>query len=63
MTATIAHVVLAVDEAAVVAVTEQRRWKRPRCGAAAGEVILRPRLVGRAGTASPCRLGMHVGVW
>jgi hypothetical protein len=46
MTATIAHVVLVVDEAVVVAVTEQRMWKRPRWGApcaAAGEVILGPR--------------------
>jgi hypothetical protein len=40
-----------------------RRWKRRlwcsrRC---CGEVIPRPRLVGRAGTAPPCRPGMHLG--
>jgi hypothetical protein len=28
-----------------------------------GEDFPRPRLVGRAGTASPCRPGMHLGVW
>jgi hypothetical protein len=28
-----------------------------------GEVSPRPRLVGRAGTASPCRPGMHLGAW
>jgi hypothetical protein len=30
-------------------------------GAAAGEVIPGPRLVGRAGTAPPCQLGQHLG--
>jgi hypothetical protein len=28
-----------------------------------GEVYPRPRLVGRAGTASPCQPGMHLGAW
>jgi hypothetical protein len=28
-----------------------------------GEVSPRPRLVGRMGTASPCRPGMHLGAW
>jgi hypothetical protein len=28
-----------------------------------GEVCPRLRLVGRAGTASPCRPGMHLGAW
>jgi hypothetical protein len=35
----------------------------PCCNAAAGEDFPRPRLVGRAGTASPCQPGMHLGVW
>jgi hypothetical protein len=42
-----------------------RRWKRRlRCSRwCHGEVFPRPRLVGRAGSASPCRPGMHLGDW
>jgi hypothetical protein len=42
-----------------------RRWKRQDVvlPVQLGEVLPRPRLVGRAGTASPCRPGMHLGVW
>jgi hypothetical protein len=42
-----------------------RRWKRQGVVLLVqlGEDLPRPRLVSHAGTASPCRPGMHLGDW
>jgi hypothetical protein len=52
--------VLAVVQLCVCTPVEAPLWCSRRCY---GEVIPRPRLVGRAGTAPPCRPGMHLGDW